>query len=282
LDESDETFTVLLSNASGADIQDSQAQATIIDDDPTPSLRVNDVTITEGAAGTTSNAVFTVTMSAASGRAVTVQAQGVAGTATSGNCGSAGADFAPTATTISFAATTGQGGTGQPAQTVTVPVCGDGSSEANEQFQLRLSNASNATIADGTGVATITNDDAALPTLGIAASVEADEPTGVGMASAVFSVTLNSAPTQNVTVDFATANVTAIGGTCLAGSAVGKSDYGKTQGTLTFTPGGALVQQIRVPICRDATTDPGETFTVTLANESNATVTNRTGTGTIR
>ena len=51
LDENDETFTVLLSNASGADIQDNQGQATLIDDDPAPSLRVNDITITEGAAG---------------------------------------------------------------------------------------------------------------------------------------------------------------------------------------------------------------------------------------
>ena len=282
-DENDETFTLLLSNASGADIQDNQGQATLIDDDPPPSLRVNDITITEGAAGAVNNAVFTVTISAASGKPVTVQVQGVASTAAAGNCGTAGADFAPTATSLTFPATSGPGGTNSPAQTVSVPVCGDGLREGNEQFQLRLSNASNATIADPTGAATIT-DDEPIPTLAIAANVAVDEPGGVGLVNAVFNVTLAGGAaqtTQTVTVGYVTANVTAIGGVCLTlGS--GKADYGTTEGTLTFAPGGPLVQQIRVPICRDAIAEPDQAFTVTLRDESNATVLNRVGTGTIR
>ena len=233
--------------------------------------------------GAVNNGVFTVTMSAASGKPVTVQVQSVAGTAAAGNCGTAGADFAPPATSLTFPATSGPGGTNSPAQTVSVPVCGDAVREGNEQFQLRLSNASNATIADPTGAATITDDDP-VPTLAIAANVAVDEPVGLAMINAVFNVTLaGGAPqtTQTVTVGYVTANVTAIGGTCVPlGS--GKADYGTKDGTLTFPPGGPLVQQIHIPICRDLSAEPDQTFTVTLRDESNATVLNRVGTATIR
>ena len=70
-DEIDESFTVDLSGAANATIADGQGLGTITDDDPQPSLSVNDVTVTEGNTGTV-DATFTVTLSAVSGRAVTV------------------------------------------------------------------------------------------------------------------------------------------------------------------------------------------------------------------
>ena len=62
LDEANETFFVNLSNPANATIADGQGIGTITDDDPPPTISVNDVTVTEGNAGTV-NATFTVTLS---------------------------------------------------------------------------------------------------------------------------------------------------------------------------------------------------------------------------
>ena len=50
---------------------------------------------------------------------------------------------------------------GETTQTVTVTVNGDLLDEVDETFTVNLSGADNATIADGQGVGTITDDDAA-------------------------------------------------------------------------------------------------------------------------
>jgi hypothetical protein len=71
LDEANETFLVDLSNAVNATIADNQGQGTITDNEGIPSLSIDDVTVTEGDSGTV-NATFTVTLSAASSQAVTV------------------------------------------------------------------------------------------------------------------------------------------------------------------------------------------------------------------
>ena len=169
-DEPDETFVISLLRAQGAAIQDGQAQATIIDDDPPPSLRVNDVMVAEGAAGTVATAVFTVTVTGASQNPISVQFATANGSAIGGRCGKTdieanadprpSADYAPTSGTLSFAPNL----TGQTLASVTtvgttkeirVPVCSDDSIDGNEQFTVRLSNPVNATIARGTGTATI-------------------------------------------------------------------------------------------------------------------------------
>ena len=71
LDEADETFTLGLSNAGNATIADASGTGTITDDDPPVSASIDDVTVTEGDSGTAS-ATFTVTLSAESGRSVSV------------------------------------------------------------------------------------------------------------------------------------------------------------------------------------------------------------------
>ena len=110
---------------------------------------MNDVSVTEGNAGSTT-ATFTVTLSAASGQAVTVDWATSAGTAT------AGTDYvaASGSRTIAAGATTAM---------FTVTVDGDTLDEANETYAVTLSNPGNATIADGSGTGTITDDDP-LPT----------------------------------------------------------------------------------------------------------------------
>ena len=117
----------------------------ITDNDPVPVLSVNDVSVTEGNAGTTT-ATFTVTLSAASGRAVTFNWATAAGSAT------AGTDYvaASGSRTIAAGATTA---------TVGITVNGDLADELDETFGITLSSPGNATIGDGSGLATISDDD---------------------------------------------------------------------------------------------------------------------------
>ena len=66
-DEANETFTVGLSNPGNATIADGSGTGTITDDDAAPTLSIDDVSVAEGNAGTTT-ATFTVSLSAASGK----------------------------------------------------------------------------------------------------------------------------------------------------------------------------------------------------------------------
>jgi hypothetical protein len=150
--ELDETFSVNLSNATGATIADGQGQGTIVNDDPcVPSLSVNDVTVAEGNSGVT-NATFTVSLSQTTVNTVTVDFTTADGTAT------APADYAATSGALTFAP-------GETSKTATVGVNGDTLVEADETFFVNLSNAVGATIADGQGQGTIVNDDVGRPLL---------------------------------------------------------------------------------------------------------------------
>ena len=121
------------------------------------SLSINDVTVTEGNAGTT-NATFTVTLSPAATGTVTVNLATTNGTAT------AGTDYTASSSSVTF-------DPGDLMKTLTVVVNGDTTAEANETFFVNLSGASGATIADGLGQATITNDDTSGPSLTCPVSV---------------------------------------------------------------------------------------------------------------
>ncbi len=145
LNEPTETFFVNVTNVINAIVVDGQGVGTITNDDPLPSLSINDVTVVEGNSGTV-NAVFTVTLSAASGQTVGVNYATADGTATQP------ADYTSTSGALTFTP-------GQTTRTITVPVIGETVPEANETFFVNLSGATNATIADNQGLGTITNDD---------------------------------------------------------------------------------------------------------------------------
>ena len=109
LDEANETATITLSNASNATISDSTATLTITDDDATPSFTIADVTTgNENAA----NQAFTVSLSAASGKDITVDYATSNGTAT------AGSDYTATSGTLTISA-------GATSGTFNVPVLAD-------------------------------------------------------------------------------------------------------------------------------------------------------------
>ncbi|XVE12725.1 MAG: hypothetical protein HCA05_27115 (plasmid) [Dolichospermum sp. DET68] len=230
----------------GVDIGAFEVQAAAL-----PSLSIKDITVTEGNTGT-KNATFTVTLSAASTSVVTVNYATANGTAT------AGSDYTATTGALTF-------NPGDTSKILNVAVTGDMTIESNETFLVNLSNATNATIADNQGVGTITNDDT-LPTLSIndITVVEGQTP------QAVLTITLSSASSQPVTVQYATAPVTA----------TANADYTSSSGTLTFAAN-TTTGTITIPILNDSLSEANETFKVNLSSPTNATLQKSSGTVTI-
>ena len=223
-----------------------------------PKLSIADATVTEGHSGT-SEAVFSVTLSAAATNTVSVAFATADGTAT------AGADYQAANGTLTFT-------TGQTATRITVAVIGDTVPEPDETFTVTLSNPANATFADATATGTITNDDPEPPPVAPELSIADTTVTegNSGTSDAVFSVTLSAAASETVTVAFATAD----------GTATAAADYQAADGTLTFTAG-QTATRITVAVIGDTVPEPDETFTVTLSNPANATFADAMATGTI-
>lgn len=121
------------------------------DDDPTPSLTIDDASLTEGDAGT-SGLVFSVRLSAPSGRVVTVDFATAGGTAAD-DAGDE-PDYRTTRGTLVFAP-------GTTTQTISVPVLGDVRAEPDETFVIVLGTLTNAVLARDRSLGTIRNDDAA-------------------------------------------------------------------------------------------------------------------------
>ena len=237
-----------------ATILDGQGLGIINNDNTLPNISISDVTVTEGNTGTV-NADFTVALSAASSQTITVNFTTADGTATSGS------DYLVSSGTLTF-------NPGDIAKTVTVVVNGDTLSEPNETFFVRLSNAVNATILDGEGVGTITNDNNPPPTISINDVSLAEGNSGT--TNAIFTVTLSPASGQTVAVSYSTANGTAVAG----------NDYVGTSGILTFNPGDTI-RTITVLVNGDTDVEPNETFFVNLTSATNATIVDAQGVGTI-
>lgn len=253
LNEVNETFTVNLSSPVNATVLLGRGMGTILDDDPSPSLSIGDVTTTEGNTGSV-NATFTVTLSTASGQVVTVGFTTANGTAVSGQ------DYTATTGMLTFAA-------GATSQTISVPVLGDLVYEPTETFVANLSGPTNASIARAQATGTIVDNDPQ-PSVSIADATASEGDTGT--VNATFAVTLSAASTQVVTVTYATT-----GGTALLGQ-----DFAATSGTLTFAPGTTALA-VNVPIIGDLVAESTETFLVNLSGPINATITRAQATGTI-
>jgi hypothetical protein len=218
-----------------------------------PVLQISDKTVSETNAGS-ANAIFTVTLSAASTQIITVDCATANGTAT------AGADYTATSGTLTF-------NPGQTSKSVTVPILGDTLDEDNETFVVNLSNAAGATIDDAQGAGTIADNDAsATVTIDDVAIAEGN----TGTSNAVFTVSLNKIVGRTVTVRYATTNALATAG----------ADYIAASGTLTFNPG-ETTKTISVPIIGDLVDEANETFKVNLSGAVNALLSDSLGQGTI-
>lgn len=117
-------------------------------------VAINDVSVTEGNGGTV-DATFTVTVSGAhSGITFDIAtADGTGGAPAT----AADADYVPRAESAQHIPS------GSDSYAFTVAVNGDVTFESDEQFLVILSNVSGATVSDGQGAGSITNDDAAPP-----------------------------------------------------------------------------------------------------------------------
>lgn len=251
LQEVNETFNVNLSGAVGASIARPQATGTIIDDD-TPALTVSSVSALEGNSGTTAF-VFTVGLVAPSTRTISVSVFTADGTATSGS-----GDYRALSTTVTFTP-------GQTSQTVTVMVNGDTLYEPNEIFYLNAWDT--ATYNRAQGVGTILNDD---PLLTLTVIDTAAYEGNSGYTSMPFTVYLSAASGQTVTVNYSTADGTAVAG----------SDYLPASGTLTFAPG-QTSQTGFILLPGDTTPEPTKTFTINLSSPTNAGLARSSATATV-
>ena len=264
--EPDETFMLALTQATNAVLARSEATGTIADDDPEPAsadsgtppddpatpagsttaevggdsapaaLTVLDATAWEGA-GTMS---FVVRLDAANrDDAVTVDYETMSGTAT------AGADYTTTSGTLRFPA-------GTTTATITVAILSDDLDEADETVTLALTNAVNTTAPSEPATGTIIDDDAT-PTL------TADDATAAENEDVTFTVRLSAPSGLDITVDYATASDSALGGV----------DYTTTAGTLHI-PAGATTATITAPTLEDDIDELDETYVLALADPTNA------------
>ena len=245
LSEPSEDFEVELRNPSRATLDDARGVGTIAAD-PMPGLTIDDAApVAEG-----NDAVFTVTLHPQSSQVVTVEYTTEDGTADAGD------DYTTIAETLTFSP-------GQTTKIIRVPVLVDSTQESSETFTVELSTPMGTTLADSTGLGTITAD----PMPGL--SIGDAEPVAEGGA-AVFTVTLVPASNHVVTVTYSTVD----------GTAVADADFTPTSGTLTFNPN-QTTKTIRVPILRDTVHEPSETFTVELDDPTGTTLADSTGLGTI-
>ncbi|WP_421994546.1 Calx-beta domain-containing protein [Reyranella sp.] len=156
-----------------------------------PTLSIDDPSIAEGDSGT-AQMTFTVRLSQAAAGPVTV------GYATTDGTAAAGGDYTARSGTLTFAA-------GETVKTFTVPIAGDTTVEGNETFQVTLSGASGATIADGSATGTIVNNDTAPP------PPPPPPPSGGDGASLAYHVASNWGSGFTATMDVG-AGATALGG----------------------------------------------------------------------
>jgi hypothetical protein len=220
-----------------------------------PSVSVGDATIAEGASGSRSMR-FSVTLSAAASRDVTVQYSTVAGTA------SPSSDY----TAVSGTLTIPQGAA---SASFNVPVRGDTTVEDKESFGVRLTNPVGAGLGRSAGTGRILNDD---PSSGLKLAIgDASVVEGTsGTRSVRFTVSLSASAPSTVTASFATSGGTATSGT----------DFLAGTGTVTI-PAGANSTSFTVAVRGDTTVEPDESFTVALSHVVGATLGRTTGVGTI-
>jgi len=141
--ETDETFSISLGTvnleALGALVK---VVVTVQDHDTVPTIRVDGgVNVVEGSAGNTTDALFTISLSAATGRAVSVDFTTINSIALGGSsCSNAGVDYVSTSGTLSFTPRVS-------AFSIPVKICGDNNAEGNEGLGVGLSNPSGAALA---------------------------------------------------------------------------------------------------------------------------------------
>lgn len=249
LDEPDETFSLqtVAGTATGGISTSSSASAlaTIQDDDSPPVITVNNPSVTEGTGGT-SLLNFTISLSAPSGRDIKVNYATGADPNSPTNSAQTPSDYQAKSGTLIIPAGTTEG-------TVAVTVVSDSVDEGTETLALNLSSPVNADLGSDQGIGTIFDDDG--PRVSIS-DVSLNEGSDF-----VFTVTLSAPSPETITINYQTANNSAVAG----------QDYVATAGTLTFFPGTTNLD-VTVQTINDNLVENNENFTVNLSGASGGVV----------
>ena len=231
----------------GLDVSD--ATITLTDDNGTTTTPTDDkdgaeLSITGPSANVSegSDATFTVTLSAAVSKEVTV-----AWSAPLSTDAAESADLGGTSGTVTFAA----GSTAGATQMITITATDDALSETAESFTVTLGTitstvSSQISLKSGASAATATIAESDPITINISGPSAVDE----GDATTNYTVSLSPSgvtPTSDLTVSYATANGTATAG----------SDYTAKSGTLTFTNAAAASQTFTVQTTEDTFDESG-------------------------
>ncbi len=199
-DSLDETATLTQSIGSGSATEYSSVSvndvAVSVTDTTDAGLSIADASASEGS-GTLD---FTVTLSMASSRTVTVDWTLAAGTATAGTQPGGDYDDSTNSGTLTFSSG------GSLTQTISVPIVDDPVVEEDETVTVTLSNANNADISDGSATGTIREDDVA----GVRVTPERSQRTTTedDAGTVDLMVSLSSRPSAAVTVTVTSADTT--------------------------------------------------------------------------
>jgi len=189
------------------------------------------------AAGVTEGGVAQVMVNRVNGSAgsVTVNYASANDTAT------AGSDYTAVAGVLTFA-------DGETQKTVLIPTTDDAFYEGSEQFRFLLSNASGTAGVNTPSTNVTINDNDPAPSLTVSnASVTEGNS---GTTPAVFRLTLSSAATVPISVNYFTVDELAT-----------TADYEPVNGNVTFAPG-ETVREVSVPVIGETLYEANETFTL--------------------
>ena len=241
LDEDDETVVLALGAPTNANLGTTTGNTlTIQDDDPPPTVAFT--TATESAIESFGTVNLTVSLSTASGKAITVPFS-VTGTATNGS------DYTlSTAGPLSFAP-------GQTSKTISVSIINDTAVESNETVVLSFGTLINATPGSNTSnTLTIVDDDSYLQLS--SANYTVSEKAGslkvmltrVGSFPAAASVTLT------------TSDIITTAG----------ADYTAVNTTVSWAANDGATKTVSIPIIDDTLVEGDEDFSITLSNATSA------------
>ncbi len=230
LAEPEETFRVQLTEIQNGEPGQSLGRGFIQDNEEPVMPRIEDAEVNES----DPVAVFVVTLSGMDSQPLTFAYMTVDGSAT------AGEDYTMTAGTVMFAA-------GEDRKEIEVPILPDEEIETNETFRVRLT---------GTGMEAEGRilDDDGMPTVSIQ-----DQTASEDAGALLLPVQLSRSSPRLVTIEFASADVTATEG----------ADYVSSRGIVIFEPG-STEGKIRIQILEDEEVEGNETFQVKLADARNA------------
>ena len=217
--------------------------------DPPPAhaaggLSVSDASLAEGESGAVPLS-FTVRLAEPATAAVSFR-----WTTGSGSAGSA--DFTERNGTGRITA-------GQTQTTVVVPVLGDRLDEHNEFFYVTIFDPVGTTIADATGVGTITDDD--LPPTLTVADITVAEADDTGTTVAPFAVVLSGASGRSVSFSYTTVD----------GTLVAPRDYRARAGSITVAPG-VTRAPVSVAIVNDNVAEPAKSMAMRVTGATHATI----------